>query len=103
MLFRLWLIPLIVVTIGLFAVLASQVSGRLWTGPLVAWLAVGAAVGGYLWEDFGVLSATPIRMASPSQVLAMPLALAAAWGLVRFLDVISRCRRGPGSASWRSW
>jgi len=84
-LFRLWMIPVIILAIGMLAVLAAEVSDRQWTGPLAAWLTFVALGGGYLWSEFSNISTTPLRLASPSQLMAMPLVLAGAWACVRLV------------------
>ncbi len=81
-LFRLFLLPLVLVAVGLVAFLAGEVSRRSWAGPLAVWLTLVGLGGGYLWAEFGNLSATPLRFGSPSQMLAVPFALAAAWILI---------------------
>ncbi|MEA3502749.1 MAG: hypothetical protein U9R47_08245, partial [Actinomycetota bacterium] len=81
-LFRLFLPPLILAAAGLIAFLAGEVSRRSWAGPIAVWLSLVALGGGYLWSEIGNLSKTPLRLASPTQMLAMPFVLAAGWALV---------------------
>ncbi len=84
-LFRLFLIPLVLVAVGLVAFLAGEVSRRSWAGSLAVWLTLVGLGGGYLWADFGNLSTTPLRFGSPTQMLAVPFALAAAWALISLI------------------
>lgn len=80
---RLWIVPMVIVTLILIATLARQVSGRPWTGPLAVWLSTGALAGGYLWPDrLGAVSTTPLVVLSPSQLIANPLLLVGTSGLV---------------------
>jgi hypothetical protein len=71
LLFRLWIGPIIVISIMVVAVLAREVTGRWWAGPLAgacgvmgAPLVLGAA------SPFG---GVPITTLSPSQAYAFPL------------------------------
>lgn len=93
-LFRLVLPPLILVAAGLIALLASEVSRRSWTGPVAVWLTLLTLSGGYLWAEFGNLSTTPLRFGSPTQMLAVPLVMAAAWALITLIR---------GSLTLRGW
>ncbi len=96
LLLRLWLIPLALLSVAMLVLLAVEVVGLRWAGPIAVWLAVGALAGGYLWGDFIVLSSTPIRSGSPSQILALPIISAAAWAIVR------NCS-DPMSDDWPGW
>ena len=82
---RLWVIPIVLVGVALFALLAQEVSKRSWTGPLAAAMAFVLISGGYLWPGLSPLSANPIRVASPSQVFVLPFAFAAGWALIRLV------------------
>jgi hypothetical protein len=82
-LFRLWVLPIVAVTIGLVAAVARRLSGALWAGPVAAWLTVGALSGGFLWPDnLGSLAASPFVYLSPSQLIANVFMAGALWLLV---------------------
>lgn len=82
-LLRLWILPLAVLAVLLTAVVAEEVSGRRWSGPLAAVMAFVLLGGGYVWLGLDPLTTTPLRPASPSQIIVLPLGLAAGWGFVR--------------------
>jgi hypothetical protein len=82
-LFRLWILPIVVVTIGLVAMLARRVSAALWAGPVAAWLTVGVMAGGFIWPGrLGEVAGSPIVFASPSQLIANVFMVAGLWLLV---------------------
>ena len=79
---RLWVLPIVLVTIAMIATLARLVTGRSWAGPLAIWITIGAAVGNTVWTDRPGLIGSPIVFGSPSQVYANPLMLGATLALV---------------------
>lgn len=82
-LFRLWVLPIAAVTVGLVAVVARRLSGALWAGPIAAWLAVGVLDGGFLWpNNLGSAAASPIVYLSPSQLIANVFMASSLWLLV---------------------
>ncbi|ONI71941.1 hypothetical protein BWI15_17675 [Kribbella sp. ALI-6-A] len=82
-LYRLWLLPLLVAGLLVFATFARTVSRAWWTGVLVA-VAV-AAPQFALWVDNGVDLAPPFSLISPSQTFGMLAGTAAAVFLVELL------------------
>ncbi|MEV6281691.1 hypothetical protein [Kribbella sp. NPDC051770] len=82
-LYRLWLLPLLVVGLLVFATLARAVSRAWWTGVLVA-VAV-AAPQLALFIDNGVDLAPPFSLISPSQTFGMLAGTAAAVFLIELL------------------
>lgn len=77
-LFRLWYVPIVVVTLGLVAVAARRLAGADWAGPVAAWLTVGVLAGGFIWPvSLGVLGGSPIVVLSPSQMIANVFMVAA--------------------------
>ncbi|MEI8412539.1 MULTISPECIES: hypothetical protein [unclassified Kribbella] len=88
-LFRLWLLPWLVVALLVCATLARTVSRTWWTGVLAA-LAL-AAPQLYLFLDTSVNLSSPLSFLSPSQTFGMVACVAAAVFLIELLF-----RGGPG-------
>ena len=82
-LYRLWLLPLLVVGLLVFAKLARTVSKVWWTGPLVAAAFAGPQLA--LLVDRNVDLAPPLSLLSPSQTFGMIVGSAAAVFLIELL------------------
>ncbi len=95
-LLRLWLIPIVLVSIGLAMALGRVLTSSSTAGVVTAWLAFGVSVRTYIWVDVSGFAQNPIMFHSPSQLLANAGILAAALGFVRLF------RRGA-SASLVGW
>jgi hypothetical protein len=81
-LFRLWMIPLIVLTITLISVLAVRVTNRNWTGPIAVWLSIAGLAGNSIWVDRSATITSPIITGSPSQLVANPVFVGGCLALV---------------------
>ena len=81
--FRLYIIPIALTTVGVISATTRQVCGRTWSGPVAAWISLGALAGGSLWPDVTIVGRNPVSFLSPSQVVANVLVVAAAAGLLR--------------------
>ncbi|TDO44872.1 hypothetical protein EV643_11417 [Kribbella sp. VKM Ac-2527] len=82
-LYRLWLIPLVVITLLVCATLARTVSRAWWTGVLAAAALAGPQLG--LLVDTKVDLSPPLSLVSPSQTFGMLAGTAAAVFLVELL------------------
>lgn len=82
-LFRLWLLPMGVISLLVFATLARTVSRAWWTGPLVAAAVAGPQLA--LLVDRNVDLAPPLSLLSPSQTFGMLTGTAAAVFLIEWL------------------
>lgn len=82
-LYRLWLLPLVVVALLVFATLARTVSRAWWTGPLVAAAFAGPQL--VLFVDTSVDLAPPLSLLSPSQTFGMIAGTVAAVFLIELL------------------
>ena len=93
-LLRLWILPVYVVSLLIFAAMARQVSRTWWAGIVAASaLAVGQFVG--IWPFPAGLGSSPLTFYSPSLVVGAMMAAAAA---VFLMDAVYR-----GPAPWRVW
>jgi hypothetical protein len=96
-LFRLFAIPLVVLTVVLTAILGSRISGRLWAGPVAAALYVlVGSFSPYAWAWFGPsFTDTSLLLGtlwgSPTQTYGMALFLPVV------LLLVDRLRREPGA------
>ncbi|TDD14041.1 hypothetical protein E1218_33645, partial [Kribbella turkmenica] len=91
-LFRLWLLPWLVVALVVCATLARTVSRVWWTGVLAA--VALAAPQLYLFVDTSVNLSSPLSFLSPSQMFGMVACVAAAVLLIELLF------RGAGGGLW---
>jgi hypothetical protein len=82
-LYRLWLLPMLVVALLVFATLARTVSRTWWTGVLVAASLAGSQLA--LWWDTRVDLSPPLSLLSPSQTFGMIVGAAAAVFLIQLL------------------
>ncbi|QNE22832.1 hypothetical protein F1D05_08295 [Kribbella qitaiheensis] len=82
-LYRLWLLPTVIVALLVFATLARTVSRAWWTGVLAAAAFAGPQVP--LWWDTNVDLSPPLSLLSPSQTLGMVMGAAAAVFLIELL------------------
>jgi hypothetical protein len=93
-LLRLWILPVYVVSMLIFAAMARQVSRTWWAGVLaVSTLAVGQFAD--IWPFPAGMGSSPLTFYSPSLVFGTLMAAAAAMFL---MDMLYR-----GSAPWRMW
>ena len=93
-LFRLWILPVYVVIMLVFAAMARQVSRTWWTGIVAAgMLMIGQIVD--VWAVPGGMGSTPLTFYSPSLVFGTLMAAAAG---VFLMDALFR-----GPAPWRLW
>ena len=93
-LFRLWMVPLVVVAVLVVAILARHVSRVWWTGPLAAVMLVAPKVGHLLNPPPGVELGGMLSYVSPSQTFAVIMGMAAAVFLIEALY------RGGGVGVW---
>ena len=82
-LYRLWLLPILVVALLVFATLARTVSRTWWTGILAAAFFAGSQLA--LWWDNEVDFSPPLSLLSPSQTFGMVAGAAAAVFLIELL------------------
>lgn len=81
--YRLWLLPTVVVALLVFAALARTVSRAWWTGVLAAAAFAGPQVS--LWWDTNVDLSAPLSLLSPSQTFGMVMGATAAVFLIELL------------------
>ena len=95
-LLRLWVVPVVLLSIGLAVTLGRLLTTSLAGGIATAWLAFGVSLRTYIWVDVTGFAVNPIMFHSPSQILANVGMLSTAIGFVLLL------RRGL-SASLAGW
>lgn len=98
-LFRLWLVPIVLVTVGLAFTLGRLLTRSRAAGVVTAWLGYGVHITTYLWPGVPALASplpNPILFHSPSQTLSNTGILAAAIGIITML------RHGV-SRGWILW
>ena len=82
-LLRLWMVPVVLVSIGLAVALGRALTSSPTAGVVAAWLAFGVSLRTYIWVDVSGFAQNPIMFHSPSQILANAGILAVALGFVR--------------------
>jgi hypothetical protein len=93
---RLWILPILVLTVLLLQVLAGVVTEKQWAGPVACWLAFTGLAGSYIWVDRGATLGSPFVTLSPSQLFANPIMIAGAIWLVTMIRTVT-------TRGWPAW
>jgi hypothetical protein len=86
---RLWILPVMLLTMVLLGVLALRVTNRPWSSPVAVWLSFFALYGNSIWTDRSVTLVSPFTIASPSQLFANPVFIG---GCLAFIGVLRSAR-----------
>lgn len=98
-LFRLWLVPVVIISIGLAFALGRVLTSSAAGGVATAWLAYAIPVGVYLWPELTTVvmaTGTPILFHSPSQIMGNVGIMSGALGTVLLL-------RSGSARGLRAW
>lgn len=95
-LLRLWVVPIVLVSIGLAFSLGRMLTSSMTGGVLTAWLAFAVVIRTYVWVGISGFASSPMLFHSPSQLLANVGIVAVAIGIV----MMFREERSAGLIAW---
>lgn len=84
-LFRLWFVPVILISVGMAVALGRALTRSLTGGVVTAGVSYGLAIVTYIWPGLASMAPSPLQSTSPSQLLANIGLSACAFGAVLLL------------------